>query len=71
LDPPRAGAKEQCAEIAKVRAPVVYISCNPETWARDKAILESGGYECARVVAVDQFAGSAHWELASAFYKQV
>ncbi|MDR3208329.1 MAG: hypothetical protein LBT45_00595 [Rickettsiales bacterium] len=70
LDPPRAGAKEQCIRIAKASAPVVYVSCNPKTWARDRKILENTGYKCVHLVAVDQFPGSTHWELASAFEKR-
>ncbi|MGZ3256259.1 MAG: class I SAM-dependent RNA methyltransferase, partial [Croceibacterium sp.] len=36
LDPPRAGAREQVAQIAQSGvARVVYVSCNPSRWARD------------------------------------
>ena len=68
IDPPRGGAKEQCTGIAKIPGKkIIYISCNPGTWMRDKKILESGGYKCERVIAMDQFIGTRHWELMSVF----
>ncbi len=70
LDPPRAGALAQCQEIAKsdvVR--VIYVSCNPVTFARDAQVLTRGGYKMRQLVPVDQFVGSAHWELFSVFEK--
>ena len=63
LDPPRAGAKEQCAHIAASGVPkVASVSCNAETFARDLAILRDGGYAIERVFMVDQFLWSAHVE---------
>lgn len=63
FDPPRAGAKAQCEEIAKTRIPVVVaVSCNPGTLARDLRILVDGGYQIASVTPVDQFLYSPHVE---------
>lgn len=43
LDPPRTGAREACAAIAKARPRrVVYVSCDVATLARDLAILCGG-----------------------------
>ena len=43
MDPPRAGAMAQSKEIANSNVKrVIYISCNPDTFMRDKKILESG-----------------------------
>lgn len=68
MDPPRAGAMAQCIGVAKSKVSrVVYISCNPATWMRDRKILENGGYKLMHVVPVDQFIGSSHWELFSVF----
>lgn len=69
LDPPRAGAAKQCENIAKSAVKcVIYISCNPATWLRDRQILEQGGrLACKKIIAIDQFAGSEHWELATVF----
>ena len=70
MDPPRAGAMAQSKELAKSNVPtVVYISCNPGTWVRDKNILERGGYSVQTVTPVDQFVGSSHWEIFSVFKK--
>lgn len=63
FDPPRAGAREQCEQIAKSSVPVVAaVSCNPATLARDLAILIDGGYRIESVTPVDQFLWSAHVE---------
>jgi 23S rRNA (uracil1939-C5)-methyltransferase len=68
LDPPRAGAREQVAQIAASGVPrVVYISCNPSSWSRDGAILNEAGYRLAEVRPVGQFRWSTHVELASLF----
>lgn len=70
LDPPRAGAREQVAQIAESRVPrVVYVSCNPASWARDAATLIAGGYRLAELCPVGQFRWSTHVELASLFLK--
>lgn len=70
MDPPRAGAMEQCRELVKSNVPrVVYISCNPITFKRDMEILVRGGYKLRKLVPVDQFVGSSHWELFSVFEK--
>lgn len=70
MDPPRAGADAQSKILAKsnVRR-VIYVSCNPATWARDAKTLQSGGYKLTTLTPVDQFVGSTHWELFSVFDK--
>jgi len=68
LDPPRAGAEAQVAELARARLPkIAYVSCNPVTFARDAARLIAAGYRLNWVQVVDQFRWSAHVELAAAF----
>jgi 23S rRNA (uracil1939-C5)-methyltransferase len=70
LDPPRAGARDQVERIAGSRVPrVVYISCNPSSWARDGALLIEGGYRLAELRPVGQFRWSTHVELASLFVR--
>jgi 23S rRNA (uracil1939-C5)-methyltransferase len=70
LDPPRAGAREQVEQIAaSTVARVVYISCNPASWARDAATLVEAGYRLAGLKAVGQFRWSTHVELASLFVR--
>ncbi|MDE2302618.1 MAG: class I SAM-dependent RNA methyltransferase [Sphingomonadales bacterium] len=70
LDPPRAGAREQVARLAGSGVPrIVYVSCNPGSWARDAAILVAGGYRLAELRPVGQFRWSTHVELASLFVR--
>jgi len=66
LDPPRAGARDQVDLIAASKvARVVYISCNPSSWARDGARLCEGGFRLEALRPVGQFRWSTHVELAS------
>lgn len=68
LDPPRAGARAQAAVLAASAVPtVVYVSCNPATFARDAQLLTDGGYRLEEVTPVDQFLWSPHVELAAVF----
>jgi 23S rRNA (uracil1939-C5)-methyltransferase len=70
LDPPRAGAREQVAQIALSGVErVVYVSCNPSSWARDAAMLKEAGYRLAELRPVGQFRWSTHVELASLFVR--
>lgn len=63
LDPARAGAAVQSAEIAKSGvARVAYVSCDPATLARDLRTLVDGGYRIVRIHPIDQFLWSAHVE---------
>lgn len=68
IDPPRAGAREQCAQLAVSDvARIVSISCNPATFARDGRTLVEGGYRMGPVTVVDQFAWTSHVECAAVF----
>ena len=70
LDPPRAGAEAQVAEIATsgLRR-LTYVSCNPITFARDAERLAQAGFALADLIVVDQFRWSAHIELAARFVR--
>lgn len=68
LDPPRAGAKEQIAELAASKVPLVaYISCNPGTFVRDAEVMCKGDYRLDWIQPVGQFRWSTHIELAAKF----
>lgn len=70
LDPPRAGAREQVEQIAQSTVSrVVYISCNPASWAKDAKRLVEGGFVLQEVRPVGQFRWSTHVELASLFVR--
>ncbi len=71
LDPPRAGAREQVERIAESTVQrVVYISCNPASWAKDAAMLVDAGFVLKELRPVGQFRWSTHVELASLFARQ-
>jgi 23S rRNA (uracil1939-C5)-methyltransferase len=68
IDPPRAGAREQVMQIATSKVPtVIYVSCNPASFARDAAHLVAGGYALESVKPVGQFRWSTHVELVGIF----
>lgn len=68
FDPPRAGAAEQTAELARSSvARVIGVSCNPATFARDARVLVDAGFTLERVAPIDQFLWSPHIELVSVF----
>ena len=70
LDPPRAGAEEQVAQLAASDTPVIaYVSCNPASFARDAKLLVDGGYTLDWLQPVGQFRWSTHVELAGRFSK--
>ncbi len=70
LDPPRAGARNQIDQIAQSSASrVAYISCNPQSWARDARRLADAGFRLAELRPVGQFRWSTHVELASLFLR--
>ncbi len=68
IDPPRAGAKEQVAELTKSGVGrIASVSCNPATFARDAKMLVDGGYSLNWIQPVGQFRWSTHVELAASF----
>ena len=71
LNPPRTGARVQCAALAEVKptgpARLAMVSCNPATFARDARILVDGGWRIDGVTPVDQFSYSAHLESVAVF----
>ena len=64
MDPPRAGSSEEFLDAAARLRPqrIVYISCNPETQARDVAFLTKCGYRIEAVQPVDMFPHTEHIE---------
>jgi len=70
FDPPRAGAAEQTAELARSKvARVVAVSCNPATFVRDARRLVDAGFRLERLLPVDQFLWSPHIELCAVFQR--
>lgn len=64
MDPPRAGSDEKFLSSLVKLSPekVVYISCNPETQARDLAYLDGKGYKVKEIQPVDMFPRTEHVE---------
>lgn len=63
LDPPRAGAKLLCQQLAQAKLDaVLYVSCNPHTMVRDLQALTAGGYAVHRAALVDLFPQTGHIE---------
>ena len=61
-------AGPQIAQIAASSVPlIVYVSCNPATFARDARVLADEGFEMGAVQPVDQFLWSHHVELSAVF----
>ena len=71
MDPPREGSTPQFIESVARMAPkrVVYVSCNPETMARDLALLTQKGYRAEGFTPVDMFPHSEHIEVVCALSK--
>ena len=64
MDPPRAGASLEFLRSLVTLAPekVVYVSCNPETLARDLSFLTRKGYKVRKIQPVDMFPHTEHIE---------
>lgn len=64
MDPPRSGSDEKFLKSLCHHAPkrVVYVSCNPETLARDLKYLTKNGYAAKQAIAVDMFPFTGHVE---------
>ena len=72
MDPPRAGSTrifiDSVAELQPAK--VVYISCNPETQARDLKLFSERGYSAVRIRPFDMFPWTNHVETVCCLYHQ-
>ncbi|HIP43475.1 MAG TPA: class I SAM-dependent RNA methyltransferase [Aquifex aeolicus] len=64
VDPPRSGLLKEEVDLLLKNKPekVVYISCNPSTFARDVRMLAKGGYKLSSVKLIDNFPQTYHIE---------
>ena len=64
MDPPRAGSDKRFMDSVVTLSPerVVYVSCNPETLARDLNYFVHNGYGVRRIQPVDMFPHTEHVE---------
>lgn len=72
MDPPREGSTPEFLESVVRMAPkrVVYVSCNPETMARDLALLTRKGYRAEGFTPVDMFPHTKHCEVVCALQRK-
>lgn len=70
IDPPRAGLHPKALKrLIDIKFPkMVYVSCNPATFARDAALLVQAGYKVGRMAPIDMFPHTMHIELVAGFY---
>ncbi len=71
-DPPRAGMHPKALKqmISLLPEKILYISCNPSTFARDAKEIVEAGYNLPEVQPVDMFPHTRHIEMAALFTKQ-
>ena len=64
MDPPRSGSDEAFLNCVAKLSPkkIVYISCGPDTLARDLGVLKKKGYKVEKMVGVDMFPMTGHVE---------
>ncbi len=64
MDPPRSGSTERFMAAAAAMGPkrIVYVSCGPDTLARDLKYLRKKGYRVEKGVGVDLFPWTGHVE---------
>ena len=64
MDPPRSGASEAFLNATLQLAPkkIVYVSCGPDTLARDLKVLTKGGYRMQKCTIVEMFPWTEHVE---------
>lgn len=71
MNPPRAGSDEAFLSSTCILDPekIIYISCNPETLARDLEYLEKKGYKVRKIQPVDMFPQTNHVEVVTLLVK--
>ena len=73
LDPPRKGCTPDLLSFLAndLKTPkILYISCNPDTLARDARILSDFGYSLGKITPVDLFPRTGHVETIVCLHKQ-
>lgn len=64
MDPPRSGSTKEFIDAVVKMGPkrVVYVSCGPESLARDLRVFKENGYRAVEGWGVDMFGGTEHVE---------
>ena len=73
MDPPRAGSDQKFIDAVSILSPekIVYISCNPETLARDLGYFFKKGYKAKRIQPFDMFPHTNHVETVALLVRTV
>ncbi len=68
-DPPRAGLPAKARASLKAMSPgcIVYVSCNPTTFARDSRDIINAGYILKKITLIDMFPATHHIEAIALF----
>jgi tRNA/tmRNA/rRNA uracil-C5-methylase (TrmA/RlmC/RlmD family) len=71
LDPPRSGVGRPILEALTAVGPaqLIYVACDPVTFARDVAILAEQGYRLSTLRALDLFPHTHHVETIGSFHR--
>ena len=63
LDPPRTGCKTVLDQVVRLKPKkIVYVSCEPTTFARDLGLFSERGYSLQRLSLIDMFPQTYHME---------
>ena len=64
LDPPRAGCKTILDQVVRLNPrKIIYVSCEPATFARDLRLFSEKGYFLERLSLIDMFPQTYHMEV--------
>ncbi|MBX9838903.1 MAG: hypothetical protein K2X69_11400, partial [Silvanigrellaceae bacterium] len=74
-DPPRSGCgiatMQKIVEICSKKALVLYLACDPASFARDTRVLLEGGFKIKNLSLFDSFGHTIHYEVLGCFEKSV
>jgi 23S rRNA (uracil1939-C5)-methyltransferase len=70
LDPPRTGCRRVLNQMVRLNPKkIVYVSCEPTTFARDLRLLTQKGYSLQRLSLIDMFPQTYHMEVVGLLMK--